>query len=239
MELSAIINERNLPLTRHESDLVTRLSSGISAASGELYDQRMKTLAAAREVLEQLPDRKTMARQDSMEKAGMLKERLKLLHQLLQFMSPASVKSLKAEMKQIASQLSSLSDETVGGNAGAIFAAAATVDELPKPGSNAETAPGAAEVNEAGPENGGTPQEHVLSGSAAQSDGSKSGNGTAEDRQLKETVEELKSLYRAVLAAMKRKQQSGRGSGQLSGHAAHLRVYADVPDSEGSVAIKV
>jgi hypothetical protein len=61
----------------------------------------------------------------------------------------------------------------------------------------------------------------------------------AKDRQLKETVEELKNLYKAVLAAVKRKQQSGRGSGHHSGQTSHLRVYAVIPDSASSVAVKV
>lgn len=237
MELSAIIREHNLLLTRPESDLVTRLSTGISAGSEELYDQRMKSLAAARDLLKRLPDRKTMVRQSNMEKAAILKERLKMLRQMIPFMSPSAVKSLNAEMKQIASQLASLSGES-GGSGGAMPEAAAPVSKTVQSGGNAETAPDPAQPDGTEQPSGVTRVQLASLVAAVQADGVKNRGGNAEDRQLKETVAELKSLFNAVLAAMKRKQQSGRGSGYRPGHA-QLRVYVDLPYSAGSVGVMV
>lgn len=240
MELSAIIKANNLTLTRPESDLVARLSPGISAGAGDLYDQRMKALAAARDLLKQLPDRKTLERQRNMEKAAMLKDRLKMLRQMIPFMSPSAVKSLNAEMKQIAAQLASLAGESGGGSGGSMPATAAPAAEAPESASNAETAPGTAQVNETDQGNDGAREkQHASSGTAMQVDGVKGGVSNAEDRQLKETVEELKSLYNTVLAALKRKRQQGRVNGQLPGHAGHLRVYADMTGSADTVSVKV
>jgi hypothetical protein len=67
----------------------------------------------------------------------------------------------------------------------------------------------------------------------------KGGDRNAEDRQLKETIEELKHLYKAVLAALKRKQQSGRDSGYLSAPNSHLQVYAAISVAANSIEIKV
>jgi hypothetical protein len=239
MDLSAIINEYNLPLTRSESNLVAQLSTtGTSAVSNDLYKRRMKALAAARNASKQLPDRQTLERQDKMDKAGLLSQRLKMLRQMIPFMSPSAVRSLTAEMKQIAAQLASLGNASGGGNGGVVSSLpAAAVGETPGSGSNVESVAETVQVNGLSNDNGGTRQENrASSDSALQVDGVKSGDSSAEDRQLKEAVEELKNQYRAVLAALKRKLQSG--SGQLSGHMSHLRVYAGMPDGTGSVTIK-
>jgi hypothetical protein len=238
VELSAIVKEYNLPLTRSERDLVARLPAGMSALSGDQYEQRMKALAAARDVLKQLPDRQTTERQRRMEKAGMLKDRLKILRQTIPFLSPSAAKSLKSEMKQIASQLASLDAESGGGSGGAMPAPAATAAETAESGTEAGTAQNTTQQGVADRGGDGIQQkQHVSSERVLSVPGEKSGDGNGQDRQLKESVEELKSLYRAVLAALKRKQQAG--SGQQLPFTHHLRVYAAIPDSAATVAVNV
>ena len=237
MELSAITQEYSLPLTRPESRLVDQLSPVISAGSEDLYRQRIKDLASARAALDRLPDRKTVERQGRMERAALLKARLKMLRQMIPFMTPSAAKSLNSEMKQIAAQLSSLTGESGGGGGnqggGAIHAVAVTAAQAREPASAAETAPDTAVMNVSGFDDGGTRQEEPDSSEhAVRVNGVKSG---AEEHQLKEAVEELGSLYRVVLAALKRKQRRRSGSG----HFLHIRAYADIPDRTGGLAVNV
>ena len=175
-----------------------------------------------------------------MEKAGMLKDRLKLLRQMIPYLSPSAAKSLRTEMKQIASQLASLDAESGGGNGFAMPASVATAAETPESGNNVGTAQHSAQSGVVNLGDSGNQQkqdgssEPVLPGLGVESSGR-----TAQDRQLKESVEELKSLYKVVLAALKRKQQSGRGSGHQSVLGPHLRVYAAFPDSAATVTLTV
>lgn len=238
MELSAIVKEYNIPLTRSESRLVALLPSGPSAESPERYDQRMKALAVARDVLKQLPDKQTSERRSRMEKAAMLKERLKMLRQMIPFLSPSAAKSLKSEMKQIAARIASLS----GGGGGS---AAVTLD-APAAGT-AESAQNAGTARNAGPssetDQGDSKNQqkgHALPGAELSGQEVKNDDGAnAEERALKETVAELKTLFKTVLEALKRKQQARRASGQLPGNASSLRVYVAMSEQSRRVAINV
>ncbi len=89
MELSAIVKKYDLPLTRSERTLVAQLPTGTTAVSENRYEQQMKALAAARDVIAQLPDKHTLERQRTMEKAGMLKDRLKMLCRTVRTVSPS------------------------------------------------------------------------------------------------------------------------------------------------------
>jgi hypothetical protein len=235
MELSAVAKEYGLLLTRAERSLVTQIPAGASAISDDLYGERMKALADARDVLDQMPDRQTTARQRRMEKAGMLKERLKVLRQMIPFLSPTAAKSLKAEMKQIAAQLASLEAGSGGGSGSAMPASAAATIEAPESGTDVEAAANTAQPAEKGEgQKQNAPPDSVLQGF-----GQKNGDSNSEDRQLKEAVEELKNLYKAVLAALKRKQQSGRDNGHLSASAPNLRGYTNIPDTTNRLTVKV
>ncbi len=229
MELSAVVNKYDVPLTRTERSLVGQIPDGTSTVSDDRYDQQMKVLVAAREALKQLPDRKTMERQSKMDKAGMLKDRLKMLRQMIQFMSPGAVKSLIVEMKQISAQITSLTGENGGLQGGG------NVGVMTESASGAETPPEMAQAASVDNLGSGDPHEQPVLSGTVQADSIKSGSRNPEDRQLKETVEELKSLYKLVLAALKRKQQ------QSGGHTSQqeLRRYVDVPDNGGIVALKV
>jgi hypothetical protein len=235
MELSAVVKKYNLSLTRSESNLVGRLSGGTS----EQAEQRMKALAEARDVLKQLPDRQTSERRSRMEKAAMLKERLKMLRQMLPFLSPSAAKSLKSEMKQIAGQIASLSSGSGGGGSITV------TTDAPATGT-AESAQGAETAQDAGPsletdqgDNKNQQERYTLSGAGLSGQEVRNDVGVnAEERALRETVTELKALFRGVLEALKRKQQAGRATRNLAS-ASPLRVYAAMPDSGGRVAINV
>lgn len=226
MELSAVVKEYNLPLTRGESNLVDHLSGGAS----EQVEQRMKALAEARDVLKQLPDRRTAERRSRLEKAAMLKERLKMLKQMLPFLSPSAAKSLKSEMKQIAGQIAALG--AGGGNA----AVPADMSVAERDGSAPD---GAETVVAAKPSTEDDQGDSKNQDNSAASDAAVSGQGVKndaeEERKLREAVEELKSLFKTVLEALKRKQKSG----QVLRGDSPLRAYVDLPDSSGSMAVNV
>jgi leucyl-tRNA synthetase len=237
MELSALVKEYNLPLTRAESNLVSQLPTGTSEISSDQYDQRIKSLAAARDLLNQLPDRQTLERRSRMEKAAMLKERLKILRQMIAFLTPSAAKSLKSEMKQIASQIASLGAGSAGAGGSAIVAMNVPAAEIPDSAQEAEKSKEAAPLSDTNQgENGNRQDQQAPSVAVLPGQEAKSGTPNTEDRQLKEMVTELKALYKAVLEALKRKQQAGQGSGQLPCSASNLRVYMTVPDGVRSVA---
>jgi hypothetical protein len=229
MELSVIVKEYNVPLTRAESNLVGRLSGPTS----DVTEQRMKELATARDILKQLPDRQTSERNRRREKAAMLKERLKMLKQMLPFLSPSAAKSLKSEMKQIAGQIASLSGES-GGSGGTTVALDAPDAGTAKSAQGAETA-STAESSQGETQDADKNQQDrdVLSG-AGLSGGVKNNEvATAEERALKEAVAELTSLFKTVLEALKRKQQ------QADSSRSSLRVYAEMPEKNRTVTFKV
>ncbi len=240
MELSAITKEYNVPLTRSERNLLSQLPATASTISDDRYKQQMKTLADTRAVVSQLPDRQASERQRRMEKAAMLKERLKMLRQMIPFFSPSAAKSLKSEMKQISAQIASLSGGSgAGGGAGAAVptaeADAATPESVSETASKVDAVPSSetAEVDD------GTQQkEQAASDNTLERPGVKNAVDNSQDRQFKEAVEELKNLYKAVLEALKRKQLAGRGGEQLARHAPHLRVYLATSDNTNSVAVK-
>lgn len=227
MQLSAIVKEYDVPLTRAERDLVTQLGPGVSTLSEEQYEKRMKALVSAREALKRLPDKKESERQRRMEKAQRLKERLKMLRQMMPFISPSAAKSLKAEMKQIAAQLASLD---AGGSTGSTIMPPTEVPTL----DTQEAAAGNQVEDTRDGSNGGGEKYHAVS-VLVQENQSKSDESSG-NRQLKETVEELKALYKSVLAALKRKQ-SGRGS--TSTAPPYLRVYTTIPDTTDSFTLKI
>ncbi|NVN89823.1 MAG: hypothetical protein HXX11_04400 [Desulfuromonadales bacterium] len=241
MNLSTIVNEFNLPLTRPERNLVSRIDGGTSALPEDRYEKLFKELAAAREVSAQLPDRQTMERQNRMEKAGRLKERLKMLRQMIPFLSPSAAKALKAEMKQIAAQLASLESEG-GGTGSAMISmeeASVTAQKTGNPTGNeldAEQPRETEQGSEGAQQEQLTFPENALFGRAA-----KTGNSSLEDRQLRESIEELKKLYNTVLAALKRKLRldHDHDQGHLPQQAPRLQVYTAWPDITTSVAIKV
>lgn len=239
MNLSTIVKEFSLPLTRPERNLVSRIDADTSALSEDRYEKLFKELAAAREVTAQLPDRQTTERQNRLEKANRLKERLKQLRQMIPFLSPSTAKALKAEMKQIAAQLASLDSEGGGGSGSSMISLEAPSVTAPVSGNPAGTGQNAAQSGETG--QGSEPAQQVQPG-ASENDlfgREVKSNSTLEERQLKESIEELKKLYSTVLAALKRKLRLDRVQGHLPQHAPLLRIYADWPDSTNGVTVKV
>lgn len=235
MELSAVVMKYGLRMSRPESRLVSLLPGGAS----EHMEQRILNAAAARDALQQLPDRQTSERHGRMEKAAMLKERLKMLRQSLPFLSAAAVKSLKIEMKQIAAQLASLGEGSAGGSGSGMAATEKPVAETSASESKSEAPPETAlPEQDAG---SSRQKKNALSGTTAPEPDVKNNTATAanaEERQLREAIEELKGLYKTVREALKRKQQAGHDSARIPG-AAYLRAYAIVPDKEGQVTFNV
>lgn len=241
MELSRIIQQFAPALSREERGLVTALPEASTAFAAERYKQQMKNLADAKSLLEQLPDKKSSERQDKSEKARMLKERLKMLKQMIPFMSPAAAKSLKVELKQIASQLASLGAEGGGTPGGLSTAAAVAVTDTAQAAAPAGSATEADDTNAGGntPENGTAP-EKTTAGPPEWSDRSGLAMEKGQDRQLQETLEELKQLYRSVRNMVQRKLQQAGDKGETAPELPpQLQAYMALPESGAGVTLKV
>lgn len=244
MELSAILTDYYPQLARAEQSLVSNLTGDVSSSAQERYEQQMKALSDARSILKQLPDRKTSDRQSKAEKATVLKERLKMLKQMLPFMSPSAVKSLKAELKQIASQLASLQEG--GGNAA--IAGGESIPAAPATLTGADTT---GTPTDAGSEAGSDSATEQQSAAAAEGStattsadsyleqANKSKAESTEARAMRETIEELKQLYRSVRSMMQRKLQQGGDKGTpVADLPTQLQAYLALPDSTAGLAIK-
>jgi len=179
-----------------------------SDASFALTERQMKDLIASRDLVKQLPDKKTTERQARLEKAQMLRERLRLLKQMLAFLNPRSTKSLAAEIKQIAAQLATLGDGG-GGLSSAVDGGTATPEQGGgQDSSSGQNASAAAPPAAAGRQSAGdittTPATPAVSGATPNQ------AGKSEDRQLKDSVEEARILLRSVVEALKRKRQQDK-----------------------------
>jgi len=238
MKLSTIAQQQDLPLTRPERALLEAASTNLSSISRERYEEQMKALTDARELLKQLPDKKSSERRDKSEKAQMLKERLRMLKQMIPFMSPAAAKSLIMELKQIAAQLASLGGG--GGSGGLSTSVMASVTDAGQVTDSAESAIEAADadVGDNTPNNDTTP-EKTTAGHSEQSDTNGHMTENGQDRQLQETLEELKQLYRSVRNMVQRKlQQAGDRGEPVPELPPQLQAYMALPESGVGVTVK-
>lgn len=260
MELTALLKQYNLPLTGTERALVNGLKSNSSSRPDGYYEQQLKQLADAREALKRLPDKKTSDRQKKSEKIKMLKDRLKMLKQMIPFMSPSAAKSLKAELKQIAAQIASLKDDS--GSGGAVFsgssdsAAGATVASSDAAGTAAEADAAAteagvvteaaeassdtedAENTDAG-EKTGEPKDTETANAANsyQEQANQSKAESAADRAEKEELEKLKQLYQAVKNMLERKLQ--RPDDPATQAALQIQAYHAASEIISSSAVSI
>ncbi|MEI6305607.1 MAG: hypothetical protein WCP33_02180 [Deltaproteobacteria bacterium] len=221
MELAIIAKDINLPLTRSERAMISLIGSGVaSPASEERSQQQLKEVAVARDALKRLPEPKAQERQQRMEKVGMLKERLKILKQIIPYLSPAAAKSLRYEMKQIALQLASLDGAYGSGTASETTFTAMYEDDLPPdPSSNSDgTDDKAADTQKLSPS----------ITDAVNAENVKIQGEDKESRQLNGAVQEVKQLYRSVREALKRKL---RGE-----HKTLIPYQYDPPNVSGSLS---
>lgn len=240
MQLPIVVQQHAPLLAQPEHALPATVLAISSSVSQERYEEQMKALTEARELLKQLPDRKSSERRDRSEKAQMLKERLRMLKQMIPFMSPAAAKSLKMELKQIAAQLASLGAGTPGGSVDlsspAVTVTAAGQAALPAVSYGAVSE---AATADAAPENGAQQQEEP----DENRDQPNTGGDAAEkeqDRQLRESLEELKQLYRSVRNMVQRKLQQAGDKGEPAPELPpQLQAYLALPESGAVVTIKV
>ncbi len=201
------------PATAQSGSAGSAVQTGASTASSALTERQMKDLIASQEMAKQLPDRKTTERQARLEKIQRLRDRLKLLRQMMAFLSPKSMKSLAAEIKQIASQLATLGDGGGGGglpSGAGSETAGSTQGGVQQDASSSQTASAApAEATtgtDTGAADGSDTTNPVTPSTANVSAATPNQADNSGDRQLKETVEEAKRLLRSVIEAFKRKQ---------------------------------
>ncbi|MDY0301161.1 MAG: hypothetical protein RBQ99_06205 [Trichlorobacter sp.] len=235
MELSPIVQQHLPALSRSERSLVSALPDTPSSVVTERYEQQMKALADARSTLKQVPDKKTADRQDKAEKIQMLKERLKMLKQMIPFMSPSAVKSLKAELRQIAAQLSSLAADGRNGGSGDVSAV-----DLGSTGA-AEAADKVATAKDTSTDEDESAAKGETGGqSTGITNNSKPTRAGSENSQMQEEMEELKRLYRSVRVMVQRKlQQTGDKGEPLPSGPPPLQVYVPLPETSLNVTVRV
>ncbi|BCS53819.1 hypothetical protein [Geobacter sp. SVR] len=248
MELSRIVQQYAPALNQSERGLVSALDDAPSSVAAERYEQQIKALADARTIIKQMPDKKSADRQNKAEKIRMLKERLKMLKQMIPFMSPAAAKSLKAELQQIAAQLSSLAADGSGGtggtgelvtgvsgDSGTMTAVAQTgASEAADAGEGAAVEDAPAGEDAAVDDDGQQPEE--TAGETGNGEPARTAGGS---RQMQEEMEELKRLYRSVRNMVQRKlQQAGDKGGPLPNGPPPLQAYAPLPEAGSTVRIR-
>lgn len=215
----SLLNQYNIPLTKAERAFFKGISSAGASRTDAYYEQHIKRLADTREALKQLPDKKTSDRQSKADKIKILKDRLKMLKQMIPFMSASSAKSLKAELKQIAAQIGALKDSS-GGSGGTEVLTVSNTQEPTATDSTGETEAVAAEATAEAAESSDTEQPVTGSdadeakGEAASDKGSnyleqanQSKSESAADRADKEELEKLKQLFQSVKQMLERKLQ--------------------------------
>lgn len=260
MQLTDLLSQYNVPLTKAERSFFSGLDTSNSTHSGAYYEQQVKRLADTRQALQQLPDKKSSDRQSKSEKIKMLKDRLKMLKQMIPFMSASAAKSLKAELKQIAAQISSLKEG--GSSSGGLFSSSATATASSGSSTDAAAASAAqveattadatteaasevvtessdaAQQTEAGEASGeAKDKETSATGNSYLDQANQSKNESAANRAEKEELEKLQQLYQAVKNMLERKLQKPHDPATQA--ALQLQAYQDAAETMQSTAVSI
>jgi len=252
----SLLNQYNVPLSKAERALFSGLNTSGSTRSDAYYDQQVKRLADTRQALQRMPDKKTSDRQSTAEKIKMLKDRLKMLKQMIPFMSAAAAKSLKAELKQIAAQISSLKE--AGAGSASPFGGTATTTTSPDNStatatdSTAQTEAAATETTpEAIPESSDPAQQTETgeesneakdkatgaTGTSYLEQANQSKAESAANRAEQEELEKLHQLYQSVKNILERKLQKPHDPATQA--ALQLQAYQDAAETMQSTAVSI
>lgn len=233
MELTTVVQRNIISLTQSRQTMGTSVSAKSTTITDERYKQQMKALDDANAFLKQVPDKKSADRKDKTEKISMLRERLKMLKQMIPFMSPSAVKSLKSELRQIASQLSSLSNDGVGGDNidVKIPTDSNKVEDSAKTDTPEETDKAKDTVaRDAKTDEQTSAREKDKDKDSSDSD--KLAKIASENQQIQEEMEELKRLYRLVRVMVQRKLQQANDKGEpLPNGPPALKPYLPIPET--------
>ncbi len=224
METIAVPATYNASLTRAERRLLTGLTSGASSASDSRLERRIRELADARTAVSRLPDGKKTERQRRAEKAAMLKERLKLLKQMIPFLGPSAAKSLRTEMQQISSQIASLGSTSGTGLIGTGGIAAdvpAGADPWAEPDGESGDTTAADGASRDSSRDSISPQSVTVD----------AGSDAAEEKALQDSIAELQRLHRGVKALLRRKLQLSDGESERQKSPAQIMVYLGLAES--------
>ncbi len=253
MELMSLLNQYNVPLSKAERALFSGLNTSSSTRSDAYYDQQVKRLADARQALQRMPDKQSSDRQSKAEKIKMLKDRLKMLKQMIPFMSAAAAKSLKAELKQIAAQIGALKE--AGTSSATPFGGTAATTASPD-NSTATATDSATQVEatatEANPEvvteSSATAQQTATgeesneakdkaNGTSYLEQANQSKAESAAHRAEQEELERLHQLYQSVKNMLERKLQKPHDPATQA--ALQLQAYQDAAESMPSTAVSI
>lgn len=256
MELMSLLNQYNVPLSKAERALFSGLNTSSSTRSDAYYDQQVKRLADARQALQRMPDKQSSDRQSKAEKIKMLKDRLKMLKQMIPFMSAAAAKSLKAELKQIAAQIGALKE--AGTSSATPFGGTAITTASPD-NSTATTSDSAAQAEatateanaEVVTESSATAQQTAtgeesneakdkptgVTGTSYLEQANQSKAESAAHRAEQEELERLHQLYQSVKNMLERKLQKPHDPATQA--ALQLQAYQEAAETMQGTAVSI
>ena len=181
-------------------------------------------------------------KQAATQKAGVLKQRLDQLKAMMRFATPEMAQSLARELKSIAKELASLgraagasgsgTASTVAAPGGEVSADASAQAPPPTEGSTAPAASDAGEAVEPGntPPGSGEPNADNDAGAASEarsgdrSSGSVGGNAGADDKSLRELIQEARKLLKELIAHTKSLARAGNADARRDLRAAENSV---------------
>ena len=258
MQLAALLQSIGVPLNAPEAKLIGNLNQNLTKSAQERYEKQLKTIADQRTLIQQMPDQKSVDRQKRAEKAKMLKERLQMLKQMIPFMSASAAKSLKAELRQIAAEISALANsgskgELTTGNTGLTTIATATsaaTESVDSASVQAEAdSPEAVEAS-ASEEDSTEPQsetdqkENSNENSDAEDAKNKileqvANNATenANNRKEKEDLEKLQQLLQSVKSLLERKLKQRNAPAHHA--SSHMQAYQEAAIMFSQTAVSI
>jgi len=192
-------------------------SSGAANRAVDAQQKRQQEMQEAVNHLRALPSPKKLARQGSMNKVGMLKQRMEALKALLLHASPEQAKALLKELKSIAKELSSEA-KSLGTNRGQVGVSTPTEVGATSDSAQSSEAPVAGEQNSEPSEAGSATAAATTTASVssigedakadsgsqpAAKDGD--GDGEGDDRALRAMLSDARKVLKELIGMMKSK----------------------------------
>jgi hypothetical protein len=203
-----------------------------SKASEERQAKRLGEMQDALKRLQEMPSPKEIAKQNSMSRVNMLKERLEALKKMLLHASPELARILARELKTIAKELSSIAKSMEGGSQSAVSipvtpeVATSATNESGNASAEAQSAAtalaavdkavsGAKDADQAN-EDQAKPGESTAISLAKNSADSRQAGQNNGDSDLRDALQEAKKLLKEVIGMLKAKMALAANEAKMS-----------------------
>lgn len=206
-----------------------------SKASEERQAKRLGEMQDALKRLQEMPSPKEIAKQNSMSRVNMLKERLEALKKMLLHASPELARILARELKTIAKELSSVAKSMEGGSQSAVSipvtpeVATSATNESGNASAEAQSAAsaatalaavdkavsGAKDADQAN-EDQAKPEESTAISLAKNPADSRQAGQNSGDSDLRDVLQEAKKLLKEVIGMLKAKMALAANEAKMS-----------------------